>query len=130
MRKILVGVGVALLATGHTSGQTQKKPPTKEQLEQRKQLDDLTSAGQEVLKTIDDISRARLTACMMAFGHEGFCQCLTKNLALGLDFNGYVTAVTRSKAELGYAKLSLENRALIDSAVSTREACVASVWAH
>ena len=66
---------------------------------------------------------------MMAFGHEGFCLCLNNKLAIGLNFDGYITAVTRSKADLGYPKLSLENKTLIDGALSTREACVASVWA-
>jgi hypothetical protein len=129
MRQMLVGVIVALSAAGQATGQADRKPPTKEQLERRKQVDDLQSTANATLQTIDDISRKRLTACIMAFGHEGFCNCLNKKLSIYLDFEAYIRVVTRSKADLGYDKLPTDGQKLVDGAVKARETCVATVWA-
>lgn len=79
-------------------------------------------------KKLDDHSRQRHTACLMAIGHEGFCGCLSGNLPVAIGFTGYVEVVTKTKDELGYAQLSADHRKVVDVTLAARETCVASVW--
>jgi hypothetical protein len=77
---------------------------------------------------VKTISRKRVAACTMAFGHSGFCECLDKNLGIGANFDLYISAVTKTKEEIEYTKLDANLKALVDGALKAREQCVVSVW--
>jgi hypothetical protein len=101
-----------------------RSPQTElERLEQREAYEKLMSALKDVEVSLDAITRTRKLKCLKAFGNEAFCECLNTKLAVGLDFDGYITVITRTKDELKYDTFTKEDKALVDSAISTRNAC-------
>jgi hypothetical protein len=94
-----------------------------ERLERQEAYEKAMEAAREVEVSLDAITRARKFKCLKAFGNQEFCECLNSKLAVGLDFDGYIAVITRSREELKYDTLSTEDKALVDSAVVTRNAC-------
>jgi hypothetical protein len=130
MRIIALTLAAGLILSVHPGAQTQapKRPLTKEQLEHLANLEEAKEQLQGLEGLIKTISRKRVAACTMAFGHGDFCACLDKHLAIGADFDTYIEAVTKTKEEIEYSKLDAKLKALVDSALTTREQCVVSVW--
>ncbi len=127
---IVIVLSIAVIAVStYAAEQSTKsgKPLSKEQLEQLESGDKTIEALEEFQKAVKEASRKRYFACMKAFGHEAFCECLNKNIAIGLDFTGYVLAVTHTKEELGYSARSNDDKQLIDNAIRVRDQCVGVV---
>lgn len=75
---------------------------------------------------LEQVTLQKLESCMSAFADEKFCSCLSSGLPIGITFDGYIQAVTRTKAEIGYNDLSENEKTLIDMARSVRDQCVAA----
>jgi len=107
------------------SSKPAKTPPTKlELLEQIESTQKAIDSLNQLQASVDAMTKQRKIKCLKAFGSETFCECLNMNLAVGLDFEGYVAVVTRTKEELQYGDLKKEDRDLVDNAIKTRAACI------
>jgi hypothetical protein len=100
------------------------KPLTKEQIEQLESLDTLLESFEDLKRTGEAMTKTRGNDCIKSFGHEEFCSCLNKNMAIGLSFREYIVVTTSTKEELGYESLSGDIKKLVNSALSVREQCV------
>ena len=100
------------------------KPMSKEDLEKMEQLDKAMGALDKLQVTLEATLKERKYKCLKAFGNDAFCSCLNDKLAVGLGFDGYVFVVTKTKEDLKYSQMSKDDKALVDSAVRTREQCV------
>jgi hypothetical protein len=74
---------------------------------------------------LEQVTLAKFEACRRAFGDEIFCQCLSSKLPIGLVFDGYIQAVTKSRQEIGYDDFYDNEKKMIDMAKSVRDECVA-----
>jgi len=74
---------------------------------------------------LEQATLAKFEACRRAFGDEKFCQCLSSKLPIGLVFDGYIQAVTKSRHELGYEDFYAHEKKMIDRAKTVRDECVA-----
>ena len=121
----LIGFLVVTPADGYSqSPAPSKKPLTVEQLQRLKALDEIKDALEELGAMGDSMGRKKETACLLAFGDEGFCGCLRENLPVITSFELYVQIVTSSKENLGYAKLSADEKVMVDNTIKARESCV------
>lgn len=118
--------------------QVSTNPPTAslDTLQQVKELDkkidqehDALQALSKLEASIDRMSREKYLACMQAFGSDSFCTCLAKELPVVVNFDAYVHAVTSTKEELGYGKMSEEDKGVLDKVLAVREHCVANMEA-
>jgi len=99
----------------------------------RSSLDDLEDAkpnqttGGDTLENLDDAFNESATTfvkkCMLAFGHQGFCDCVSLRQKRGVPFESYVRFATNSKGQLKFASSSVRLRTAIDSAQSSSSAC-------
>ena len=62
--------------------------------------------------------------CVKAIGHENFCHCISENMPSDQGFANYVVAVSRTKKELDYDRLSDYYKHSIDLARTARDKCV------
>lgn len=120
---LVVIAAFASLASAEEPQQA-KKPMTREQAEQIEALEAAQDSLKELMQAVDGITRERRFACIKAFGHRAFCECLNENMAVGVSFDDYIVAITRTDEQLSYSSLPDDKRTLIDSARRTREQCV------
>ncbi len=73
---------------------------------------------------VNQIAREKRTHCVRAFGDSEFCDCLKDNLPVKVSFLSYIQMVTSTKEGLGHAKLSVEQKSLVDNTLAAREFCV------
>ena len=99
----------------------------------RSSLDDLEdtkrhpTTGADTLDTLDDAfnepAAVFVKKCMFAFGHQGFCDCVSLRLKKGVPFESYVRFASNSRGDLKFASSSGRLRAAIDSARSSSSTC-------
>ena len=123
MRKAVVLASVIVMALGGAATAQDKRSGI-ELLEQIEALEKASNSADQLMLAVDRMSRKKYSDCMKAFGSQKFCACLRDKSPVGISFVGYVHIVTTPKAEIGYAKASAEDKAMIDRALETREACV------
>jgi hypothetical protein len=125
---------LALLLVFISAARADKPPPAKpaparvpqtelERLEKREAYEKVISSLKDVEVALDNLTRTRKLKCLKAFGSEAFCECWNAKLAVGLDFDGYIAVITRTKEELKYDTFTKDDKALVDSAIATRNAC-------
>lgn len=61
--------------------------------------------------------------CMRAFPHKIFCSCLSGKIPLVFNMTQYTLAVTISKEDMGYDKLSKDEKKAVDVTIQARESC-------
>jgi len=127
-RTFVMLVALLMLLSNHSSAQGDKpappKPPTLEDMDSVRGLEALQAKSEQALALLAQISREKRTDCVSAFGDPTFCDCLRDNLPVAVSFLSYVQMVTTSKEKLGYAKLSTEQKVLVDNTLAAREVCV------
>jgi hypothetical protein len=101
-----------------------RAPATLEDLDKTKRLDDLQSLGENIMTLATKIVREKRSQCLRAFGDPEFCGCLSEELPVGASFIHYLQVVTTAKEELEDAKLSKDDKQLVDKIVAAREVCV------
>ena len=111
--RTLVTLLLACLAV-NASAQS-KQPPSLRDLEKIQREGDSWSAKQGA------IARERESACVSAFGHRKFCECLSSELHWVLSFDSYVRLISTSTQ----ASVTPDDKVLLDSARRSRERCVA-----
>jgi hypothetical protein len=120
--------GVALLTvvlcSGFATAQEKAKPPTLEQLDKSKGLEDALNLIDKLEAQIEVVSSQKRSQCLRAIGNPAFCECLVSNLPVGASFLSYVQILSSSKEEIGYPKLSKDDKGMVDVAIKTREICV------
>jgi hypothetical protein len=117
----------AILLFGTASlAQGADRPLTKEQIDQLDSSSRIIERVDQLRRNIEVLSRARATACLRAFGHDRFCDCINEKLPYSLTFDDYIQVVTRTNEQLAAAKLDKEQRKLADLAVKARDVCVTS----
>ena len=102
--------------------------PTKAEIDRAKALAKALGAYEETDLAITSMVEARVDDCLNAFGHTTYCECMDVRLAPGLPFMGYVHIVTKTRNEIGYNKLSDDEKAMVDSAYEAREICVKTIY--
>lgn len=103
--------------------------PTKAEIDRAKALAKALGAYEETdLAITSSMVEARVDDCLKAFGHATYCECMDARLAPGLPFLGYVHIVTKTKNEIGYNKLSNDEKAMVNSAYEAREMCVRKIY--
>jgi len=73
---------------------------------------------------LEQVTLEKFEACRRAFGDDVFCRCLSAKLPIGLIFDGYIQAVTKSRQELGYNDFFEHEKKMIDRARAVRDECV------
>lgn len=119
----VVALLVALLVTS-SSAVADELSPTLEQLELEHSIDRATRAFDKQTLPIEAISADFLYRCLRATGAAGLCDCLVEERPYSLRFEQYVRITSRTKAELGYERLSADGQQLVDKVHRAREACV------
>jgi len=116
MRKIIA----AFLVLVASSASAQKLED-----QERLNLFDKAIGALDDLKAITNkMSNAKRTQCLTAIANQKFCDCLTTNLPVVIDFVQYVGLVTQTKEELEYDKQSKEDKAIIDNTRKARDMCM------
>jgi len=65
--------------------------------------------------------------CMRAFPHKKYCSCLSGKIPLVLSMTQYTLVVTMSKEDLGYDKLSEDEKKAVDVTIRARESCAGKI---
>jgi hypothetical protein len=93
--------------------------------ERQKAADEFDSAAKAALQAVEDMGKATKRQCLTAVGNEALCTCLTEKLPMRINFVQYVSIITLTKEELGYDKLSPDDKKMVDLTRSTRDQCIA-----
>lgn len=72
---------------------------------------------------VEDVTLAKTYACQDAYGDDKFCHCLASTLPVGLTFDGYIQAVTKSRLAIGYDDFSESEKKMVDMAGAVRDQC-------
>lgn len=62
--------------------------------------------------------------CLLAFGDKKFCDCLSEELPLPIDFKKYITIITTNKSELLSKYQDKDSQLMINGTYETRDFCV------
>ena len=76
---------------------------------------------------LDEQAHETEFSCLKAFGNQVFCKCVSANLPMSFTFSDYVSIVTQSKEQNGYAQLTSDVQKAYDAVPAVREKCVANV---
>jgi hypothetical protein len=96
-------------------------------LEFKRQLEETRDASKRVIELTEQWKRDYKARCIAAFGHEGFCHCLTENGPYLIAFEIYIKVVTHSMAELDFDNLSKRDQNIVTLARTARNQCVQEV---
>jgi hypothetical protein len=111
---------IALITTSPALSQTLQEQ------ERQRALDDFDNAAKAALQAADNLGKAKKRACLTAVANEALCSCLSDKLPLKISFSDYVSIVTVTKEELGYDKLSPDDKKIVDLTRGTRDQCISS----
>mgnify|MGYP001557871975 CR=1 FL=1 len=103
---------------------TKLKPLTREMIDELERLRGAIEAVDDMKRGLDTSQRVRFATCLKAFGHSVFCKCVNETMGIGLSFDGYFIANTRTDQELNLGALEKDERDLIENARNARETCV------
>lgn len=78
----------------------------------------------KILKAQQSITAVKSDQCMKAFAREKFCDCVSTNLPLNVNFEQYVHTVITPLDTLGYDAMSTEQKKVVDDTIAVREKCV------
>src|SRR5688572_23455318 len=92
-------------------------PPSLKALEANSDFEQFRGEMEKLNVMADQMVRQKKLACLRAFGMATFCECLGAEMPVGASFGMYVGVVTRTKEELGYGRLSSEDRAMADGLI-------------
>ena len=92
--------------------------------ERQKARDQFDSAAKAALQALDDMGKATKRQCITAVANETLCTCLTEKLPIKINFVQYVSIVTLTKEELGYGKLSPDDKKVVDLTRGARDQCI------
>ena len=95
-----------------------------EQQEQLNQIEKALSAIDQLQVLTDKMAKEKRLQCMTAVANETFCECLSQNLPVPINFVNYVAIVTQTKEELKYSTLSAEDKRIVDNTRSARDQCL------
>ena len=91
-------------------------------------VDKHATSGQVTPKTVMEQFNLHIQhkkmACVKAIGHEEFCHCISENMPSDQEFANYVVAVSKTREELNYDRLSEYYKHSIDLARTARDKCV------
>lgn len=62
--------------------------------------------------------------CLLAFGNEKFCDCLSEELPLPIGFKEYIAIITTNKSELLSKYQDKDSQLMINGTYETRDYCV------
>jgi hypothetical protein len=99
---------------------------TLEDQEHQKRVDEFDSAAKAALHAVDDIAKATKRQCLIAVGNEPLCACLAATLPIRINFIQYVSIITQNKEDLGYEKLSRDDKKIVDLTRASRDKCIAN----
>jgi hypothetical protein len=105
-----------------------KKPLTTEQIQQLQDIDRARAALEVLKKNFEALAAKHTYQCMSAIGSRIFCSCLSENVPAVADLSMYVAVTTTSKEEIGYDKLSADDRKVVDGILAGRDKCVAEAF--
>jgi len=97
---------------------------TLEQQERLNRIDKFMNATDEVLQLTQKMTKEKKLQCMTAIGNETFCECLSQNLPVPINFVQYTAIVTKTKEELGYEKASPDDKKIVDNTRAVRDKCI------
>lgn len=121
MRWIVLAGMVVVLLPGAGIGQKDVKTIDQINLEQMA----VESGFKRTLwDTVNFLTARKKFQCLKAFGNQDFCQCLAEVSGVDLSFRDYIASTTKNRTEIGYDKLSDDNKAFYENAHKTREICV------
>ncbi len=83
--------------------------------------------GGSIWEGIERAVQHKTIQCMRAFPHEEFCTCLVEEIPMVVNMVQYAVATTLSKEQMGYDKLSEDQRKAVDATTRARETCAARI---
>jgi hypothetical protein len=101
------------------------KQPSIDELETLNQFENLKGGLDELEIAAARMSRTFEQRCLAAFGHTTFCRCVKDNRPFVSSFDMYITAVTKTKDELAFSKMTKEDQKLVLKLREVRDHCVA-----
>lgn len=72
----------------------------------------------------ENITVEKKNECMKAIGNTDFCECIVESVPIAVSFLGYVNILVKTKDELNYNTLSVEDKMLVDKSRVARDKCV------
>jgi hypothetical protein len=124
MMKIVMLVA-ALLAFGLPSVCLAEDDP-KKQAELLEKIEKLEQQINELraLKLLKQSLPVKRDQCMKVVGVEGYCTCVVEKLPANVDYRQFVQILLTPAAELGYDKMSGEQKKDVDDALVAWAKCV------
>lgn len=118
-------MAVALLVFGVTSVSLAEEDP-KKQAELLEKIEKLERQIGELraLKLQKQTLPVKRDQCMKVVGVEGYCSCVVEKLPANVDYKQFVQILLTPAAELGYDKMSVEQKKDVDTALVAWAKCV------
>lgn len=118
MKKLLTLISI-LLATPCFG-----EPKSIDEIESEQNLKEILEGLEEAKRIVETGSRKMTAACLKAFGHDGFCQCIANNIPLEFTFDNYIAITTKTKEQNGYENLDDDIKVAYDNTIKVRDQCV------
>jgi len=124
MKRVLLVVA-ALLAFGLPSACLAEEDP-KKQAELLEKIEKLERQIGELraLKLLKQSLPVKRDQCMKVVGVEGYCSCVVEKLPANVDYRQFVQILLTPAGELGYDKMSGEQKKDVDDALVAWAKCV------
>jgi hypothetical protein len=121
----IVVMAVALLVFGVTSASLAEEDP-KKQAELLEKIEKLERQIGELraLKLQKQTLPVKHDQCMKVVGVEGYCSCVVEKLPANVDYRQFVQILLTPAAELGYDKMSGEQKKDVDTTLVAWAKCV------
>lgn len=133
MQKFFSVLGLILVAglvgLARQRGEPGQKPMTEQQIKQAQEIDRMRAALGAIDAQMDAMTAEKFLHCMNSIGSRDFCGCIREESPVGADFALYVRITSApSRDSLGYPKLSVEEKELVDNSIKARDVCVARAF--
>ena len=121
---------MALLAvTGVTAYAAEEKPAATEPVKQEEMLKKIQELERQIaelreLKLKKQSLPVKLDQCMKAVGVEPYCECVVNKLPSSVDYKQFVLIMLSTGTELGYDKMSADQKKDVELATVAWAKCV------
>lgn len=123
MKKMLLIPMVLLLVVASTGWAVEDPKKQAELLEKIEKLERQINELQ-VLKQQKQTLPVKREQCMKAVGVESYCGCVVEKLPANVDYRQFVHILLTPAAELGYDKMSADQKKDVDNALVAWAKCV------
>jgi hypothetical protein len=122
---LLLFVNFALAEDSKNLVQNKERPLSIDEQEKVLGMEQVSTIINEIEGLLNKSASELRGKCMLSFGNKIFCECLA-NKSPVISFDEYVAMTSKTKEELNYDKLSLDDQKFVDAVRKGRDNCVTS----